>query len=82
MGKRNIMAKRGKLDSVFLILEQRIRDGFYQEGQRLPSELVLCDEFGMSRPTISKALAKLRELGLINSTQGSGHFVCAQSHEP
>ncbi|WP_413737336.1 substrate-binding domain-containing protein [Sodalis sp. RH21] len=76
------MAKRGKLDSVFLIIEQRIRDGFYEEGQRLPSELILCEEFSVSRPTISKALAKLRELGLISSTQGSGHFVCVQPHEP
>ncbi|WP_410013844.1 GntR family transcriptional regulator [Sodalis sp. C49] len=72
------MAKRGKLDSVFLNIEQRIRDNIYQEGQRLPSESVLCDEFSVSRPTVSKALSKLRELGLISSTQGSGHYVCAR----
>lgn len=81
MGKRIIMAKRGKLDSVFLHIEQRIRDNIYQEGQRLPSESVLCDEFGVSRPTVSKALSKLRELGLISSTQGSGHYVCVRQPE-
>jgi LacI family transcriptional regulator len=79
--KKNIMAKRGKLDSVFLNLEQRILDGIYEDGQRLPSESNLCTEFSVSRPTISKALAKLRELGLINSTQGSGHYVSARQHE-
>ncbi len=75
------MAKRGKLDSVFLNLEQRILDGIYEDGQRLPSESNLCIEFSVSRPTISKALAKLRELGLISSTQGSGHYVSARQHE-
>ncbi|TKI05348.1 GntR family transcriptional regulator [Martelella alba] len=70
------MAKRGKLDGVLQSILQRIRDGVYGEGQRLPSETVLCDEFAVSRPTVSKALGKLREQGLINSTQGSGHYVC------
>ncbi|WP_413742447.1 substrate-binding domain-containing protein [Sodalis sp. RH15] len=75
------MAKRGKLDAVFLTIKQRILDGIYEEDQRLPSEKILCDEFSVSRPTISKALAKLRELGLISSTQGSGHYVCVQRQE-
>ena len=75
------MAKRGKLDSVFLTIEQRILDGIYEEGQRLPSEALLSDEFSVSRPTVSKALGKLRELGLINSTQGSGHYVCERQPE-
>ncbi len=79
--KRIIMAKRGKLDSVFLTMKQRILDGIYEGNQRLPSENILCIEFSVSRPTISKALAKLREMGLISSTQGSGHYVCVQRQE-
>ncbi|WP_213992719.1 GntR family transcriptional regulator [Sodalis sp. dw_96] len=75
------MTKRGKLDAVFLTIKQRILDGIYEEDQRLPSEKILCDEFFVSRPTISKALAKLREMGLISSTQGSGHYVCVQHQE-
>ncbi|XBS70693.1 winged helix-turn-helix domain-containing protein [Acerihabitans sp. KWT182] len=75
------MTKRGKLDHVFLAIKQRILDGIYEEEQRLPSEKILCDEFSVSRPTISKALAKLREMGLISSTQGSGHYVSTRHHE-
>lgn len=75
------MIKRGKLESTFLSLKQRILDGLYEKDQRLPSEKTLCDEFSVSRPTISKALAKLRETGLISSTQGSGHYVCLQHME-
>ena len=42
---------------------------------RLPSESVLAERFGVSRPIVRQALAKLREEHLIASRQGSGSFV-------
>ncbi|MDF7627913.1 MULTISPECIES: GntR family transcriptional regulator [unclassified Pantoea] len=69
------MAKSGKLDRVYLELTQRIHRGDYASGERLPTEVMLCAELDVSRPTLSRALSRLREQGLISSTQGSGHYI-------
>lgn len=69
------MAKSGKLDRVYLELTQRIQRGDYASGERLPTEMKLCAELNVSRPTLSRALSRLREQGLISSTQGSGHYI-------
>ncbi|PKH25763.1 hypothetical protein CIG19_04350 [Enterobacterales bacterium CwR94] len=69
------MAKSGKLERVYQDLEKRIRGGAYSLGERLPTEVTLCQEFDVSRPTLSRALLRLREEGLISSTQGSGHYI-------
>lgn len=52
-----------------------IQDGSWSPRSRLPSETELARRFGMSRPVIRQALAKLRDAGLIQSRQGSGSFV-------
>jgi GntR family transcriptional regulator len=56
-------------------LRERIEDGTYAPGAALPSESQLCAEFGVSRPTVLKALGILRQDGWIESQQGRGHFV-------
>src|SRR5690242_13643251 len=56
-------------------LRQRIEDGTYGPGAALPSESQLGTEFGVSRPTVLRALAILRQDGWIESRQGIGHFV-------
>jgi DNA-binding FadR family transcriptional regulator len=53
-----------------------ISDGAWAPRMRLPTEAELAREFGMSRPVIRQALARLRDIGLIQSRQGSGSFVC------
>jgi DNA-binding GntR family transcriptional regulator len=58
-------------------LEQRIRDHRDKVGDRLPSEDVLCREFGASRNTIRQAVGRLVEQGLIVRRRGSGSFVSA-----
>lgn len=52
-----------------------IEDGSWSPRSRLPSETELARRFGMSRPVIRQALARLRDDGLIQSRQGSGSFV-------
>ena len=69
------MAKSGKLERVYHDIAQRIQRGDYANGERLPTELTLCAELDVSRPTLSRALARLRAQGLISSTQGSGHYI-------
>src|SRR4051812_11799892 len=56
-------------------LRERIEDGGYGPGAALPSESQMSTEFGVSRPTVLKALGILRQDGWIESQQGRGHFV-------
>lgn len=62
-------------DTVYAQLLDAIRKGEFTLGQRLPSENVLAGDYGVSRPVIRTALARLREDGLIVSRQGAGSFV-------
>ena|SRR6185437_11170483 len=56
-------------------IKQRIERGTYRPGSLLPSEHQLVMEFGVSRPTIVKALSVLRQTGWIDTRQGAGSFV-------
>ena len=49
-------------------------------GARLPTERVLQATYGVSRDTITHALAQLKAEGVIETRRGSGAYVC-QSHE-
>jgi DNA-binding GntR family transcriptional regulator len=56
-------------------IKKRIERGSYPRGSLLPSEHQLVDEFGVSRPTIVKALSVLRADAWIDTQQGKGSFV-------
>lgn len=64
-----------KYARVVIELQRRIADGTYPPGEALPSENQLVREFGVSRPTVVRALHILRTDGWIESQQGRGHFV-------
>lgn len=53
--------------------------GTYGEGDKIPPERRLCEELGVSRVTLRKALALLEEDGIIERTVGSGTKVCFQN---
>ncbi len=52
-----------------------ISQGIYEPGQRLPSEHLLAEQFGVNRHTIRRSLGSLCQLGVLRSAQGSGTFV-------
>ncbi|MEW6341994.1 MAG: FadR/GntR family transcriptional regulator [Pseudomonadota bacterium] len=60
---------------VYSDILNRIIDGEYREGDRLPSEHTLAERFETSRPTVREALAQLRADGIIATRQGSGTTV-------
>ena len=60
---------------LFLVLHDEIARGALAPGAALPTEQVLCDEFGVSRITVRRALADLAEQGYIERRQGVGSFV-------
>jgi GntR family transcriptional regulator len=56
-------------------IQRRIGDGTYPAGGLLPSETQLVREFGVSRPTVVRALEVLRSQGWIEREHGRGSFV-------
>ncbi|MFI2764467.1 GntR family transcriptional regulator [Streptomyces echinatus] len=57
------------------IIQRRIEDGTYPPGTRVPSENQLVQAFGMSRPTVVRALELLKRDGWLESRQGYGTIV-------
>lgn len=64
-----------KYAQVVAEIKKRIERGIYPPGSLLPSEHQLVSEFGVSRPTIVRSLAALRQDGWIDTQQGKGSFV-------
>jgi GntR family transcriptional regulator len=60
---------------LFLVLHDEIARGAMTPGDALPTEQALCDQFGVSRITVRRALADLAEQGYIERRQGVGSFV-------
>jgi DNA-binding GntR family transcriptional regulator len=56
-------------------IKRRVERGTYEPGSLLPSEYQLASEFGVSRPTVVKALSILRQDGWIDTVQGRGSAV-------
>lgn len=56
-------------------LEQKILGGVYPPGSKLPSRSALVDEYGVSEPTIDRAMMVLRFKNLIESLPGVGVYV-------
>jgi GntR family transcriptional repressor for pyruvate dehydrogenase complex len=56
-------------------IEELVLSGELEAGAKLPSEDSLGRQFGVSRPVVREALAKLRERDLVETVSGSGTFV-------
>ncbi len=61
-------------------LRQRIADGHWAPGHRLPSEQELATEYGVSRPTVRSAVARLVDSGVLRVRHGAGTFVTEHRH--
>ncbi|MFI4911759.1 MAG: GntR family transcriptional regulator [Sedimentisphaeraceae bacterium JB056] len=64
-----------KYQEVIDVLEEQILEGKYSLGQKIPTQNELTEYFGVSRPTIEKALEYLEQQGLVQRRKGSGTFV-------
>ena len=62
-------------------LRQKITEGVYQPGNKLPSEYELQNHFQVSRQTVRNALELLEKQGFVRSRQGSGTYVADREAE-
>ncbi len=58
-------------------IKEKIKKGEYRKDMRLPSEITLSKNLGISRMTVRRALDELTREGLLYRTKGSGTFVAA-----
>ncbi len=76
---QNVFASMGTTSSkrrqIVDAVRDRILSGALQPGDRMPSDAELVREFGVSRPTVAKALQELQAHGLVQRKVGSGTFV-------
>jgi DNA-binding FadR family transcriptional regulator len=52
-----------------------LKSGHWRPGQRLPTERDLSEQYRVSRTTVRRVLAQLKDKGLITQTVGSGTYV-------
>jgi GntR family transcriptional regulator, transcriptional repressor for pyruvate dehydrogenase complex len=63
-------------------IEQSIRKGALKEGERLPAERELAQQFGVSRTAVREAVKALIEKGLVEAHPGRGTFVTSGTSNP
>ncbi|MEM1117178.1 MAG: FadR/GntR family transcriptional regulator [Bacteroidota bacterium] len=70
VGKSELLSQ-----TVETAIEDAIRAGDFGQGDKLPSEMQLCEQFGVSRTVMREALRVLSARGLLRIEKGRGIFV-------
>ena len=74
VGDKELLSKK-----VAAGIEEAISSGRILTGSKLPTELELCQQFGVSRTSVREALSMLSAKGLISIEKGRGIFVAQVS---
>ena len=78
----NLIKRNGVCDEVVTKLQNQISTGQLKEGDKLPSEPALMQQFGVGRSSIREAIRILASTGLVRVKQGLGTFVEIQNGTP
>ena len=70
VGSKELLSKKIALEIESAIYSQKLK-----EGEQLPTEFELCEQFGVSRTSLREALRMLSAKGLISIEKGRGTFV-------
>lgn len=62
-------------DRLAQVMHERIEQGTWRPGERLPTESALVGAFGVSRTVVREAVSRLRSTGHLVARQGVGVFV-------
>lgn len=69
----------GAMEPVYIqladIIRRRIQAGDFAEGRVISSQSEMVTQYGVSRGSVSKAMAVLQREGLIKSVKGKGIYV-------
>src|SRR6478752_7625164 len=76
------MAEQSKHREISNALLSEIAAGKYAASGRLPSEAQLVSRFGVSRPTVARALRDLQVEGRIERRAGSGSYLVQGDRAP
>lgn len=71
----NKVTRQKASHQVLAQLKEGISNGTFPVGEKLPSENLLAEAFGVSRVPVREALGILEVSGIISSRQGGGHRV-------
>jgi GntR family transcriptional regulator, transcriptional repressor for pyruvate dehydrogenase complex len=63
------------VDRVAEVISEEITSGRLSAGDRLPTEVQLVKQLGVSRTVVREAVSRLRNAGLVEPRQGAGVFV-------
>ncbi|MGW1881679.1 FadR/GntR family transcriptional regulator [Streptomyces sp. NPDC001970] len=69
-------------DQVATILAEEIESGRLAAGDKLPTEVALVKQLGVSRTVVREAVSRLRNAGLVEPRQGLGVFVLPRRTRP
>ena len=70
-----VIKQKNISDIIMDQIKEMVYDGRLKVGDKLPSELELANNIGVSRASIREALKALKEMGLIDSKVGGGSFI-------
>ncbi len=74
---RNGSAKTPIWKAIADALRSDLAEGRYHPGDKLPTEALLAERFGVNRHTVRHGISALVEEGLIRTRRGAGAFVAA-----
>ena len=63
-------------DEVFSQFVDLLSSGVYKPGEKLPTEMEMCEELKVSSPVLREVIRALRYMGYLESVQGGGIYVC------
>lgn len=75
----NKIVKKSLAEEVSNRLQQNIMTGTYRVGDKLPTEPVLMEEYGVGRSSVREAIKILENKGIVNVQQGVGTFVASKT---
>jgi GntR family transcriptional repressor for pyruvate dehydrogenase complex len=75
------LERRSMVSDTTRMIKSMIIDGRLKPGDRLPSERVLCEALGVSRPTLREAITTLVAMKILIAQAGSGTYVSSLDAE-
>lgn len=73
----NNISNKKVYEQVIEQIQNNIMEGIFKKGDKLPSERELSEKMGVSRTSIREALRVLETMGVVESRQGEGNFICS-----